>query len=83
MPSSFNFSSSIKSIISDICIFLSHYLYELNLYTIFSYILTPFLTFNSCGSDGATPISNRRATSDDVPNFSSIDYSTTNTKVTW
>ncbi|WP_425361885.1 palindromic element RPE2 domain-containing protein [Candidatus Tisiphia endosymbiont of Mystacides longicornis] len=25
-------------------------------------------------SDGATPISNRRATSDDVPNFSSIDY---------
>ncbi|MDR0296862.1 MAG: hypothetical protein LBH67_02690, partial [Rickettsia sp.] len=41
---------SIKSIISDICIFLSHYLYELNLYTIFSYILTPFLTFNSCDS---------------------------------
>ncbi|MDN3030311.1 MAG: palindromic element RPE2 domain-containing protein [Candidatus Tisiphia sp.] len=26
-------------------------------------------------SDGATPISNRRATSDDVTNFSSIDYS--------
>ncbi len=26
-------------------------------------------------SDGATPISNRRATSDNVPNFSSIDYS--------
>ncbi|MCC8484036.1 MAG: palindromic element RPE2 domain-containing protein [Rickettsia endosymbiont of Labidopullus appendiculatus] len=26
-------------------------------------------------NDGATPISNRRATSDDVPNFSSIDYS--------
>nr|WP_284346770.1 palindromic element RPE2 domain-containing protein [Rickettsia endosymbiont of Oedothorax gibbosus] len=26
-------------------------------------------------SNGATPISNRRATSDDVPNFSSIDYS--------
>ncbi|MCC8416188.1 MAG: palindromic element RPE2 domain-containing protein [Rickettsia endosymbiont of Gnoriste bilineata] len=25
--------------------------------------------------DGATPISNRRATSDDVTNFSSIDYS--------
>ncbi|MCC8483412.1 MAG: palindromic element RPE2 domain-containing protein [Rickettsia endosymbiont of Labidopullus appendiculatus] len=25
-------------------------------------------------NDGATPISNRRATSDDVPNFSSIDY---------
>ncbi|MCC8483455.1 MAG: mitochondrial fission ELM1 family protein [Rickettsia endosymbiont of Labidopullus appendiculatus] len=25
-------------------------------------------------SDGATPISNRRATSNDVPNFSSIDY---------
>ncbi|WP_341749260.1 NUDIX hydrolase [Candidatus Tisiphia endosymbiont of Sialis lutaria] len=25
-------------------------------------------------SDGATPISNRRAMSDDVPNFSSIDY---------
>ncbi|WP_250311019.1 palindromic element RPE2 domain-containing protein [Rickettsia endosymbiont of Oedothorax gibbosus] len=25
-------------------------------------------------SDGATPISNRRALSDDVPNFSSIDY---------
>ncbi|WP_341748902.1 palindromic element RPE2 domain-containing protein [Candidatus Tisiphia endosymbiont of Sialis lutaria] len=25
-------------------------------------------------SDGATPISNRRATSDDVTNFSSIDY---------
>ncbi|MCC8399033.1 MAG: palindromic element RPE2 domain-containing protein [Rickettsia endosymbiont of Platyusa sonomae] len=25
-------------------------------------------------SDGAMPISNRRATSDDVPNFSSIDY---------
>ncbi|HJD56757.1 palindromic element RPE2 domain-containing protein [Candidatus Tisiphia endosymbiont of Ptychoptera albimana] len=25
-------------------------------------------------SDGATPISNRRATSDNVPNFSSIDY---------
>ncbi|MCC8483459.1 MAG: palindromic element RPE2 domain-containing protein [Rickettsia endosymbiont of Labidopullus appendiculatus] len=24
--------------------------------------------------DGATPISNRRATSDNVPNFSSIDY---------
>ncbi|MCC8483870.1 MAG: palindromic element RPE2 domain-containing protein [Rickettsia endosymbiont of Labidopullus appendiculatus] len=27
-------------------------------------------------NDGATPISNRRATSDDVTNFSSIDYST-------
>ncbi|WP_157905685.1 hypothetical protein [Rickettsia endosymbiont of Culicoides newsteadi] len=27
-------------------------------------------------SDGATPISNRRETSDDVPNFSSIDYNT-------
>ncbi|MCC8400034.1 MAG: palindromic element RPE2 domain-containing protein [Rickettsia endosymbiont of Platyusa sonomae] len=26
-------------------------------------------------NDGATPISNRRATSDNVPNFSSIDYS--------
>ncbi|HJD56618.1 MULTISPECIES: palindromic element RPE2 domain-containing protein [unclassified Candidatus Tisiphia] len=26
-------------------------------------------------NDGATPISNRRATSDDFPNFSSIDYS--------
>ncbi|HJD64201.1 MAG TPA: palindromic element RPE2 domain-containing protein [Rickettsia endosymbiont of Sericostoma sp.] len=26
-------------------------------------------------SDGATPINNRRATSDNVPNFSSIDYS--------
>ncbi|HJD57299.1 MAG TPA: palindromic element RPE2 domain-containing protein [Rickettsia endosymbiont of Sericostoma sp. HW-2014] len=26
-------------------------------------------------SDGATPISNRRATNDNVPNFSSIDYS--------
>ncbi|WP_375334078.1 palindromic element RPE2 domain-containing protein [Candidatus Tisiphia endosymbiont of Xenochironomus xenolabis] len=26
-------------------------------------------------SDGATPISNRRATSDNAPNFSSIDYS--------
>ncbi|MCC8483051.1 MAG: palindromic element RPE2 domain-containing protein [Rickettsia endosymbiont of Labidopullus appendiculatus] len=25
-------------------------------------------------SDGATPISNRRAVSDDVTNFSSIDY---------
>nr|WP_284346690.1 palindromic element RPE2 domain-containing protein [Rickettsia endosymbiont of Oedothorax gibbosus] len=25
-------------------------------------------------NDGATPISNRRALSDDVPNFSSIDY---------
>ncbi|MDN3030510.1 MAG: palindromic element RPE2 domain-containing protein [Candidatus Tisiphia sp.] len=25
-------------------------------------------------SDGATPISNRRALSDDVTNFSSIDY---------
>ena len=25
-------------------------------------------------SDGATPICNRRVTSDDVPNFSSIDY---------
>ncbi|OZG31538.1 zinc ABC transporter substrate-binding protein [Rickettsia endosymbiont of Culicoides newsteadi] len=25
-------------------------------------------------SDGATPISNRRALSDDVSNFSSIDY---------
>ncbi|HJD63549.1 MAG TPA: palindromic element RPE2 domain-containing protein [Rickettsia endosymbiont of Sericostoma sp.] len=25
-------------------------------------------------SDGVTPISNRRATSDNVPNFSSIDY---------
>ncbi|UCM85605.1 MAG: palindromic element RPE2 domain-containing protein [Rickettsia endosymbiont of Culicoides impunctatus] len=25
-------------------------------------------------NDGATPISNRRATSDNVPNFSSIDY---------
>ncbi|MCC8483521.1 MAG: palindromic element RPE2 domain-containing protein [Rickettsia endosymbiont of Labidopullus appendiculatus] len=25
-------------------------------------------------NDGATPISNRRATSDDIPNFSSIDY---------
>nr|WP_275656715.1 palindromic element RPE2 domain-containing protein [Rickettsia endosymbiont of Culicoides newsteadi] len=25
-------------------------------------------------SDGATPISNRRATSDDVTNFPSIDY---------
>ncbi|WP_410521018.1 palindromic element RPE2 domain-containing protein [Candidatus Tisiphia endosymbiont of Ptychoptera albimana] len=25
-------------------------------------------------SDGATPISNRRATSDNVTNFSSIDY---------
>ncbi|HJD56594.1 MAG TPA: palindromic element RPE2 domain-containing protein [Rickettsia endosymbiont of Sericostoma sp. HW-2014] len=25
-------------------------------------------------SDGATPISNRRATSNDVPSFSSIDY---------
>ncbi|WP_425360793.1 MULTISPECIES: palindromic element RPE2 domain-containing protein [unclassified Candidatus Tisiphia] len=34
-------------------------------------------------SDGATPISNRRETSDDVSNFSLIDYSTTNTKVTW
>ncbi|WP_375329738.1 head-tail connector protein [Candidatus Tisiphia endosymbiont of Nemotelus uliginosus] len=29
-------------------------------------------------SDGVTPISNRRATSDDVPNFSSIDYTLTN-----
>ncbi|UCM86210.1 MAG: palindromic element RPE2 domain-containing protein [Rickettsia endosymbiont of Culicoides impunctatus] len=28
-------------------------------------------------SDGATPISNRRATSDDVTNFSSIDYTYT------
>ncbi|WP_425359977.1 MULTISPECIES: hypothetical protein [unclassified Candidatus Tisiphia] len=28
-------------------------------------------------SDGATPISNRRALSDDVPNFSSIDYKET------
>ncbi|WP_094649186.1 MULTISPECIES: palindromic element RPE2 domain-containing protein [Rickettsieae] len=28
-------------------------------------------------SDGATPISNRRATSDDVTNFSSIDYKVT------
>nr|WP_284346758.1 palindromic element RPE2 domain-containing protein [Rickettsia endosymbiont of Oedothorax gibbosus] len=27
-------------------------------------------------NDGATPISNRRALSDDVPNFSSIDYIT-------
>ncbi|MFU7500112.1 MAG: palindromic element RPE2 domain-containing protein, partial [Candidatus Tisiphia sp.] len=27
-------------------------------------------------SDGATPICNRRATSDDVTNFSSIDYKT-------
>ncbi|MCC8399413.1 MAG: palindromic element RPE2 domain-containing protein [Rickettsia endosymbiont of Platyusa sonomae] len=27
-------------------------------------------------SDGATPISNRRATSDNVTNFSSIDYTT-------
>ncbi|UCM86329.1 MAG: palindromic element RPE2 domain-containing protein [Rickettsia endosymbiont of Culicoides impunctatus] len=26
-------------------------------------------------NDGATPISNRRALSDDVTNFSSIDYS--------
>ncbi|MCC8400160.1 MAG: palindromic element RPE2 domain-containing protein [Rickettsia endosymbiont of Platyusa sonomae] len=26
------------------------------------------------GAMGATPISNRRATSDDVTNFSSIDY---------
>ncbi|MDN3030308.1 MAG: palindromic element RPE2 domain-containing protein [Candidatus Tisiphia sp.] len=25
-------------------------------------------------NDGATPISNRRALSDNVPNFSSIDY---------
>ncbi|WP_157905669.1 hypothetical protein [Rickettsia endosymbiont of Culicoides newsteadi] len=25
-------------------------------------------------SDGATPINNRQALSDDVPNFSSIDY---------
>ncbi|WP_410520889.1 MULTISPECIES: palindromic element RPE2 domain-containing protein [unclassified Candidatus Tisiphia] len=25
-------------------------------------------------NDGATPISNRRATSDDVTNFPSIDY---------
>ncbi len=25
-------------------------------------------------NDGATPISNRRATSDNVPNFSSVDY---------
>ncbi|MDN3030297.1 MAG: palindromic element RPE2 domain-containing protein [Candidatus Tisiphia sp.] len=25
-------------------------------------------------SDGATPISNRRATSDNLPNFLSIDY---------
>ncbi|MCC8399417.1 MAG: palindromic element RPE2 domain-containing protein [Rickettsia endosymbiont of Platyusa sonomae] len=25
-------------------------------------------------NDGATPISNRRATSNNVPNFSSIDY---------
>ncbi|MDN3030928.1 MAG: palindromic element RPE2 domain-containing protein [Candidatus Tisiphia sp.] len=29
-------------------------------------------------NDGATPISNRRATSDDVPNFSSIDYNIIN-----
>ncbi len=29
-------------------------------------------------SDGATPISNRRATSDNVPNFSSIDYNLQN-----
>ncbi|MCC8398815.1 MAG: palindromic element RPE2 domain-containing protein [Rickettsia endosymbiont of Labidopullus appendiculatus] len=29
-------------------------------------------------SDGATPISNRRATSDDVTNFSSIDYTAKN-----
>ncbi|MCC8399174.1 MAG: palindromic element RPE2 domain-containing protein [Rickettsia endosymbiont of Platyusa sonomae] len=28
-------------------------------------------------NDGATPISNRRATSDDVTNFSSIDYTIT------
>ncbi|HJD64126.1 MAG TPA: palindromic element RPE2 domain-containing protein [Rickettsia endosymbiont of Sericostoma sp.] len=27
-------------------------------------------------NDGATPISNRRATSDDVTNFPSIDYNT-------
>ncbi|HJD64139.1 MAG TPA: palindromic element RPE2 domain-containing protein [Rickettsia endosymbiont of Sericostoma sp.] len=26
-------------------------------------------------NDGATPISNRRALSDNIPNFSSIDYS--------
>ncbi|MCC8483582.1 MAG: palindromic element RPE2 domain-containing protein [Rickettsia endosymbiont of Labidopullus appendiculatus] len=29
-------------------------------------------------NDGATPISNRRATSDDVTNFSSIDYTACN-----
>ncbi|MCC8483444.1 MAG: NAD-glutamate dehydrogenase, partial [Rickettsia endosymbiont of Labidopullus appendiculatus] len=29
-------------------------------------------------SDGATPISNRRATSDNIPNFSSIDYNLQN-----
>ncbi|WP_341748552.1 thioredoxin domain-containing protein [Candidatus Tisiphia endosymbiont of Sialis lutaria] len=32
-------------------------------------------------SDGATPISNRRATSDDVTNFSSIDYNPANDKL--
>nr|WP_284346805.1 palindromic element RPE2 domain-containing protein [Rickettsia endosymbiont of Oedothorax gibbosus] len=32
-------------------------------------------------SDGAMPISNRRALSDDVTNFSSIDYSFTLTLV--
>nr|WP_284346787.1 palindromic element RPE2 domain-containing protein [Rickettsia endosymbiont of Oedothorax gibbosus] len=32
-------------------------------------------------SDGATPISNRRALSDDVTNFSSIDYNHGSLKV--
>ncbi|OZG31513.1 lipid IV(A) 3-deoxy-D-manno-octulosonic acid transferase [Rickettsia endosymbiont of Culicoides newsteadi] len=32
-------------------------------------------------NDGVTPISNRRATSDDVPNFSSIDYKRNETLV--
>ncbi|WP_425364624.1 palindromic element RPE2 domain-containing protein [Candidatus Tisiphia endosymbiont of Mystacides longicornis] len=41
---------------------------------------SPILTIVNSGelgsrNDGATPISNRRATSDDVTNFPSIDYS--------
>ncbi|WP_341748554.1 MULTISPECIES: palindromic element RPE2 domain-containing protein [unclassified Candidatus Tisiphia] len=46
---------------------------------IFEFIIAGIINSGEFGTrnDGATPISNRRATSDDVTNFPSIDYRST------
>ncbi|MCC8416540.1 MAG: palindromic element RPE2 domain-containing protein [Rickettsia endosymbiont of Gnoriste bilineata] len=42
----------------------------------YCFVIISIVNSGECGArnDGATPISNRRATSDDVTNFPSIDY---------